>query len=94
MKQTAFGYEHENGSIVYTCVKEFTLDELFEHASKRNLPQISTIMNTSLSLEDYFSPEFFEKENTTWRLVFLLDGNTLFRHVSKDGDLLYRIYGN
>jgi hypothetical protein len=93
MKQTAIGFEHENGNVVYAFTRDFTLDELFETISKRT-PHVSTIMNNSFSLEDYFSSEIYEKENTTWRVVFLLDGNTILRHVSKNGDLLYRVHGN
>jgi len=91
MNYTSFGYEHENGYIVYTFTKEYSLDELFEIITSRKLPETKNSMSKVLCIEDYFNDQLFEKENTKWRIVFLLDGNTILRNVSTNGNLLYRV---
>lgn len=87
MAQTAFGYEQEDGYVRYVLTRAYSLDELFEFMSKRHTPHkigVSFVVNT---LEEYFS---IEKENTIWRVVYLLDGTALCRHISTKGDILYR----
>jgi len=87
---SAFGYEGEDGSVHYSCTRGYTLDELFTIMSTRKVPTSTPIHHKTLSLEDYFSEDLYIKENTIWRVLFLLDGTVLCRHVSKRGDILYR----
>ena len=87
---SAFGYEGEDGSVHYMCTRGHTLDELFIIMSTRKVPTLNSVHQKTLSIEDYFVEDLYGKENTIWRLLFLLDGTVLCRHVSKKGDILYR----
>ena len=90
MDQTAFGYEQEDGTIRYVLTKAYSLDELFEFILERKIAHYNPVSYVSRSIDEYFSQMLFDKENSIWRVIYLLDNTSLCRHISKKGTLMYR----
>jgi len=90
MNQSAFGYEQEDGRIHYALTKTYTFDELLDYMNSRKVPQPTNITYIAPSIEDYFCKTLVDKDNSNWRIVFLLDGTTLCRHSSKQGEIVYK----
>jgi hypothetical protein len=86
MEHSAFGYEQEDGKIHYVLTKAYTLDELYEYIKLRKVPQVTVVSYIASSLEDFFCQTLVTKDNSVWRTVFLLDGTSLCRHCSKQGE--------
>lgn len=84
MDLTAFGFEHEDGSIHYICSGKHTIEELNAHMRERIIPKHLSEPIRAQSVDDFFCETLFEKEKTLWRLVYLLDGSTICRNIHKE----------
>jgi len=88
---TAFGYEQENGSIHYCLTNEDVLDMFMEDIYARRTPCSAAKHYIIKSLDEYFSEETFIKDDSVWRILYMLDGKTLCKRNDMVGELLYRV---
>jgi len=90
---TSFGYEQENGNIIYTISKELTLDEIEIYLTERVIPcKLNVTMNVkSESITDYFSEKKFEQDKSIWRILYMLDGSTICKRYGSTGRFIYNI---
>jgi hypothetical protein len=80
--QTAFGYEQENGSVIYVLTNtDSGLDELIPLIDKRIVDSDCSSKRVANSVEEYFSESFIKdnQEDTCWRILYKLDGTVLCR---------------
>lgn len=74
--RTAFGYEKENGKVVYILCQDLGFDDIYtNYLANRSLPDVG-INHESLTVEMYFG---MENETTAWRILYKLDGNIVCR---------------
>ena len=78
-KTTAFGYEKENGKVVYVLCQELGFDDIYKkYLCNRSVPDVG-LNSETLTEEMYFRVDSFENELTTWRILYKLDGNIVCR---------------
>lgn len=88
--QTAFGYEQEDGTVLYVCIFPAKMfDEIIGYFSDRTMPIKSDLTDVAESVEDYFSQQRDNDEDTVWRVLYRSDGTTLCRVWSMPGDIVY-----
>ena len=88
--QTAFGYEQPDGTVKYAVTfSAIGIDECLQFIVKRASRYDAELTETATSLEDYFIEQRFEEEDTSWRILYRLDGTTLCRSWGLKGDLVF-----
>lgn len=81
--RTAFGYEKENGKVVYVLCQELSFDIIYKkYLVNRSVPDVG-VNTESLTVEMYFRKENFANDLTTWRILYKLDGDIVCQ---RDGD--------
>jgi len=91
MGSTAFGYQLNNGTISY-CVLNipYTLEDLYMHIKNRSIPsniKPSRVVNT---VNNYFSNDMFDRENTNWRILFMANDSVECCFCNLPGKFIYR----
>jgi hypothetical protein len=88
--QTTFGYEQDDGRVLYAITfPAMMFDEIRGYIIDRSIPSNTPITEEALTINDYFSKERDEDEDTVWRVLYRLDGTTLCRVWSMPGDIVY-----
>ena len=90
INSTAFGYEHENGTVQYILSHELTLDEIEQYLEQRRVPGNININKISPSIIEYFNKNSNELDNTKWRILYMLDGTVICRKWNSIGEFIYR----
>jgi hypothetical protein len=84
--RTAFGYEKDNGKVAYVLCHELLFDEIYtKYLVNRSVPGAGISIEAP-TIEMYFGNE---KEMTTWRILYKLDGNIICRR-DRDFDVSVR----
>ena len=76
--QDAFGYEQEDGSILYTITKSPSFDKISIDILFRKIPTFENLDKKALCVNDYFIKG---NEDTKWRILYKLDGNTMYKFI-------------
>ena len=79
-KKTAFGYEHEDGSVRYVLCQQLSLAKIktSDYLDKRELPK-GNFAEKRCEAENFFSKTLFFDENTEYRILFSLLGSVLVK---------------
>jgi hypothetical protein len=89
--QTAFGYEQTNGTVLYACTFSAVMfEEIRDDVIHRRVRYNADLTEAAGSVEEYFSKELDDEEDTFWRVLYRLDGTTLCRNCLWRGDIIFR----
>ena len=82
---TAFGYEQDNGSVLYILVGRMTVNEIVEknYLKTRTVPE-GVFNKLSCPLEGYTDSKFSLCSETDIRVLFKLDGEIILK--DKEGN--------
>ena len=83
---STIGYENHNGSVSYTCVSDAGPADLEEYC-------LNVRIETDLmarSINEYFSEESYENEDSVCRLLIRLDGTGICRWWGARGELIWK----
>jgi hypothetical protein len=86
---TAFGYEQENGNILYTLSSNLILDDIEKYLIDRIVPLNLNTNIKSDSIIDYFSNKRCEQDDSNWRILYMLDGTIICRRRDSPGKFIY-----
>jgi len=89
---TAFGYERNDGSVQYCLYNaSLHLDHYELCIADRDIPidHNATEWEYCDSLDQYFSNNIMDVEDTRWRILYRLDGTTECRLFSMPGKFIY-----
>jgi hypothetical protein len=83
---STIGYENHNGSVSYTCVHDAGPSDL-EYYCMNNRVETDLVAQ---SINEYFSEELYEKEDSACRLLIRLDGTGSCRGWGRHGEFIWR----
>jgi hypothetical protein len=89
---TVFGYEKDNGTVVYIITHGIGIEEIYEskYISDRIVPAHAS-KSHYCDIGCFFSDEYFENEDSGWRILYKLDGTTVLRRYGdKQYEFLFR----
>ena len=86
---TTFGYEQDNGEVYYIQARSMTIDEAQEYLISRNAPGYNNQKIIIKSINDYFSYENFEKDDSNLRILYMLDGTIRLRRRDVIGEFVF-----
>ena len=88
---TAFGYEYLNGTIQYFVTTDYNLEEMYSLGYLQAAAKIplsyrvpTREMVQSSNADDYFSEARNEEEDTAYRILYKLTGETIIRRWGDD----------
>jgi len=88
----AFGYEQDNGSIIYNLSTELLLDEIELYLIKRETPKkYNYVSKVSVNVIDYFSEKIYEQDDSVWRILYMLDGTIKCKKWGSPGEFIYKL---
>jgi predicted nucleic acid-binding Zn ribbon protein len=88
--QTTFGYEQSDGTVKYgVTFPALQFDEMRNEILRRVPVDNAPLTDIASSVEDYFSDERSNSEDTAWRVLYMLDGTTVCRSPLMPGDLVF-----
>ena len=88
--QTTFGYEQEDGTVLYgVTFPALMFDEMRDAILQRRAIYLVSFETCASSIEDYFSGERSCEEDTAWRVLYMLDGTTQCRSPCMPGILRF-----
>jgi len=88
---TTFGYEHEDGKIHYIRTHYMSLDEIQSYLILRSTPTHSNKTNISHSISEYFNENSFNDDNSSLRILYMLDGTIKCRRWGYKGEFIFRL---
>ena len=77
----SFGYEQDNGNIHYIIINKISDANVQKYITLRKIPDNYSKVNIIFSIAEYFDTESYEKDNTTIRVLYMLDGTTDIRRI-------------
>ena len=83
---STIGYENQNGSVSYTCVSDAGPYDLENYCLNNRIKTDITVS----SINEYFSEELFNDEDSACRLLIRLDGTGVCRRWGCRGELVWR----
>jgi hypothetical protein len=86
---TTFGYEHEDGKIHYIITHHMTIDESQKYLILRKTPSHNNKIYIVNSVNDYFDNNIYTKDNSSLRIVYMLDGTIRCRRWNYSGEFLF-----
>jgi hypothetical protein len=87
---TAFGYELNNGTVVYCLIDMVcSLDDLKEFIKNRSVPNNVDCDRLVNTVHNYFTNGIFDTENTYWRILYKVDGSTECSLSTLPGKFIY-----
>jgi len=91
MGSTAFGYQLNNGTISY-CVLNipYSLEDLHAYIKNRTIPSHIKTTRITNTVDNYFSNDMFDTENTRWRILFMANGSVECCLFNLPGKFIYR----
>jgi hypothetical protein len=89
---SAFGYEQENGKIVYNLSFAFILDDIEEYLMNRETPsKYNYTIKESISIDEYFCQSVYDQDNSIWRILYMLDGTVRCKKNGSPGEFIYKL---
>ena len=89
METTAFGYETPDGSVFYILSDFLMFEDIIQYILKRGTPMSNNLKNKSSCLLEYFSDSLFTKDNSIWRVLYMLDGTVQCKKLGISGIFTY-----
>jgi hypothetical protein len=89
METSAFGYESPDGSVFYILSESLNFEDFIQYILKRGTPMSNNLKNKSSCLLEYFSDSLFTKDNSTWRVLYMLDGTVQCKKLGISGIFTY-----
>uniref|UniRef100_A0A6C0KM08 Uncharacterized protein n=1 Tax=viral metagenome TaxID=1070528 RepID=A0A6C0KM08_9ZZZZ len=74
----SFGYEQEDGSILYTITNSQSFDKNSISILFREIPPFTNLEKKAASADDYFSNT---EELTKWRILYKGDNTTAYKFI-------------
>ena len=89
---STFGVEQEDGSVIYNVYGDSVFNEsiLHEYTMGRTVDILVEDFHHATSVEDYYSEERFEEEDSKVRGLQRLDGTIEWRSWGIDGVFIYK----
>ena len=90
---STYGYETHDGKVHYCVYSDYVLLEnilsVFQNNKVYKIQDSDGKLITANSLEDYFSEERYEEEDSKVRGVYKMDGTFIYRFWGKKGHFVY-----
>lgn len=88
----AFGYEQDNGTVVYNLSTELLFEQIEEYMRKRESPnKYNYISKESISVDDFFTEKMYEHDDSIWRILYMLDGTIKCKRWGSPGEFIYKL---
>ena len=88
--RVSFGYEQPDGSVKYGLTYSgYSFEEIQDYIQLRTVLYDVNLKLTAGSVEDYFLEYRSDEENTTWRILYQINGNTVCQTSKMNGFLVF-----